>query len=486
MHAKAEADTGRRIPVRNPRTGENDYEILAPTSTEITEVAAGMRKAQPAWEAQGAKGRARCLKDWAAALQAEPGPLIDALATDTGRHLIAMVEFHGVPGMIERWAAAAPRLLGDDNARDSMIPGVGVQDQLVPHQLVGVISPWNFPLLLSMIDAIPALAAGCAVLVKPSEVTPRFVEPLTAAIAKVPELAAVFRFVTGDGETGAALIEQVDAIAFTGSVRTGRIVGEACARRFIPSFLELGGKDPVIVLPGVNIPAAARTVLRASVQATGQACQSLERVYVHADQAEEFAAELVRQAEAVQLNYPDVHEGHIGPLIFGQQAEIIEAHLADAKAKGARVLTGGEIEHHGGGDWIRPTVLVDVDHSMQVMRDETFGPVIPVMAYRDIDEAVALANDTDYGLSAAVLGGDQEQAEAVARRLNAGAISINDAGMTTEVHDATHDAFGYSGLGVSRMGDSGLLRYLRRKSLMVRRTEPKGMENLDEALAVGG
>jgi succinate-semialdehyde dehydrogenase/glutarate-semialdehyde dehydrogenase len=129
---------------------------------------------------------------------------------------------------------------------------------------------------------------------------------------------------------------------------------------------------------------------------------------------------------------------------------------------------------------------VDVDHSMKVMRDETFGPVIPVMAYDSLDEAVALANDTEYGLSAAVLGADKAECEAIARRLNAGAVSIGDAGMTTEVHDATHDSFGYSGMGVSRMGDSGLLRYLRRKSLMIRRSEPKGMDSLDERHAAGG
>ena len=473
----------RDIPVRNPRTGEDDYTIQAADADDLAAIAAELRGAQPGWRALGAAGRGTVLEAWSQALLASAQPLLDALAADTGRYLIATAELYGVPGMVARWKEAAPGLLDEQGERDSASPGVGVRDNFVPLELVGVISPWNFPLLLSMIDAIPALAAGCAVIVKPSEVTPRFAAPLMDTINEFPELASVFRFVPGDGATGAALIEQVDAIAFTGSVKTGRIVAEACARRFIPAFLELGGKDPCVVLPSADAADAARVVLRASVQATGQACQSLERVYVHDSLYDEFVAELTEHAEALELNYPDIHEGHIGPLIFGRQADIIESHLADARAKGATVLTGGEIEHHGGGLWVRPTVVVDVNHSMQLMRDETFGPVIPVMRYHDLDEAIRLANDTEYGLSAAVIG-DADEADRVARQLNAGAVSINDGAMTTEVHDATHDAFGYSGMGVSRMGPSGLMRYLRRKALLVRRGEPRDMSSMDERLAV--
>ncbi len=471
------------IDVRNPRSGAIDYQINPPSPAQLASLAKNLREEQGAWQARGVDERCRLLKAWCDALLADAQDLVAALSVDTGRYAIALAELYGLPSMVERWSRAAPRLLANADARPSVTDGVDIRDQLLPYPLIGVISPWNFPLLLSMIDAVPALAAGSAVLVKPSEVTPRFVEPLMASIETVPELAKVFRFVVGGGETGGALIEQVDAIAFTGSVRTGRLVGEACAKRFIPCFLELGGKDPCIVLPGADVYDAARIVLRASVQATGQACQSLERIYVPRELVDGFCDELTRQANELELNYPDIHSGHIGPLIFAQQAEIIAAHLQDAVSKGARILTGGEIEDHGGGRWIRPTVLTDVDHSMQVMREETFGPVIPVMAYDSLDEAIRLANDTDYGLSAAVLGGDLSACEAVARRLNAGAVSINDGGMTTEVHDATHDAFGYSGMGASRMGDSGLLRYMRRKSLMARKTLPKGMDSLDERLA---
>lgn len=473
-----------RIPVRNPRNGEVDYHIERPRPAALDEVCAGLRAAQPAWAALGPERRGEIVGAFAASAAGAPA-LLEALTTDTGRRLISQVEVQSLPGMAARWAAAAPRLLADAGERASLTPGVWIRDQLLPYPLVGVISPWNFPLLLSMIDALPALMAGCAVLVKPSEVTPRFAEPLNSLIGEFPELSGVFRFLPGDGRTGAAVIERVDALAFTGSVRTGRLVAQACAERFIPAFLELGGKDPCIVLPSADLDTAVKIVLRASVQATGQACQSLERIYVPAERHDEFVRRLVQAADALEFNYPDIGRGHLGPLIFARQAEIISAHLEDAVAKGARVLTGGQIENHGGGCWIRPTVVVDVNHDMLLMREETFGPVIPVMAYRDVDEAVALANDSDYGLSAAVIGADEAECLALARRLDAGAVSINDAGLTTEVHDATHDAFGYSGMGASRMGDSGLMRYLRRKALMIRRGEVRGMESRDERLTGG-
>jgi acyl-CoA reductase-like NAD-dependent aldehyde dehydrogenase len=352
----------------------------------------------------------------------------------------------------------------------------------VPNPLVGVISPWNFPFLLSVLDSVAALVAGCAVIVKPSEVTPRFVAPVRESLAEFPELSSVFAWVTGDGRTGAELIGEVDAVCFTGSVATGRKVAESCARHFIPAFLELGGKDPAIVLGSADVGRAADIVLRASVQATGQACQSLERVYVDERIYPRFVAALVERARAVQLNYPDIHRGQIGPLIFARQAEIIADHLADARAKGAQVLCGGEIETHGGGLWIRPTVLTGVSHDMKVMREETFGPLMPVMSYRTVDEAVALANDSEYGLTAAVIG-DEQEAIAVARRLEAGAVSINDGALTTEVFDAEKNAFRMSGLGASRMGPSGVLRFLRRKALLIQHGRAKDIGALEERLA---
>jgi len=290
----------------------------------------------------------------------------------------------------------------------------------------------------------------------------------------------VLSMAPGDGNTGAALIDLVDVVCFTGSVATGRKVAEAAARAFIPAFLELGGKDPAIVTPTADVPRAAATVLRASTLATGQACQSLERIYVHRSIYDEFVYHLVEQARRVTLNWPDRHQGQIGPLIFERQADIIAEQIRDAKARGARVVCGGEIERHGGGCWIRPTVLVDVDHGMKIMAEETFGPIMPVMKYESVDEAVTLANDSVYGLSAAVIAGTLAEAEAIGRRLDAGGISLNDGALTGIMHEAEKHSFKLSGMGGSRMGAAGLSRFLRKKALIRQTGLPTTLEMFDE------
>jgi len=473
-------NAARLLPVRNPRTGAIDCQVEATSPAALAALAARLRAAQPAWASAGPARRAEVLKAWSGRLLADPAPVLDALATDTGRHRLAGNEVRALAGMVAGNAAMGAALLAAAPERPSVTPGIALQGDLVPYGLVGVISPWNFPFLLAMLDTIPALMAGCAVIVKPSEVTPRFVAPLMASLRDFPELAAVLAVVTGDGETGAALIGEADAICFTGSVATGRKVAEACARRFIPAFLELGGKDPAIVLASADPDRAASIVLRASVQATGQACQSLERVYVDERLLPAFLARLVARAEAVALNHPDSHRGQVGPLIFARQADILEAHLADAVAKGAKVHTGGAIENHGGGLWLRPTVVTGVTHDMLLMTEETFGPVIPVMPFRTVDEAVRLANDSAYGLSAAVIG-DEAEALTVARQLAVGSVSINDGALSTEVFDAEKNPFNLSGMGASRMGPSGLLRFLRKRALMIQRATPKDMASLEEA-----
>lgn len=471
--------SARDLAVRNPRTGQSDHVIQPLDAAALAALGDRLRQAQPAWAAAGVAHRAAVLREWAGRLLADPGPVVDALSTDTGRYRLALGEVQPLRGLVEGFAAMGSALLAPAAERPSVAPGIAIGTELVPYAVAGVISPWNFPFLLSTLDAIPALIAGCAVIVKPSEVTPRFIAPLMESVRQVPELAGVLAFIEGDGATGAALIEETDIICFTGSVATGRKVAESCARHFIPACLELGGKDPAIVLASADPARAAEVILRASVQATGQACQSLERVYVQRPIYEAFLANLVAAARRIELNYPDMRAGQMGPLIFARQAEIIAGQLADARARGAQVLTGGEIEHHGGGSWLRPTVVTAVTHDMTLMTEETFGPVIPVMPFDDIDEAVQLANDSQYGLSAAVFG-EEAEARRVATRLDAGAVSINDGGLTTEAFDAEKNSFKFSGMGSSRMGPSGLLRFLRKRAILVRRGPVKTMADFEE------
>ena len=292
-------------------------------------------------------------------------------------------------GNIAGWIEDAAGALDKASARRRpRMPTVEVRTQFVPYPLCGVISPWNAPMMLALLDAVPALFAGCAVLLKPSEITPRLTGPLFESVRAVPELAAVFDFVTGDADTGKAVIDQADVICFTGSVPTGRKIAVHCAERLIPCYLELGGKDPVIVTETADLARAATAVLRGAAHANGMVCFSVERIYVAESIHDAFVTGLVEKAKAVRLNCDNPRAGHLHPFTFAPQAEIVQRHLADAVAKGASILTGGNVETHDGGLYMRPTVLTNVTHDMLIMQEETFGPCLPVMKFGDIEEAI--------------------------------------------------------------------------------------------------
>jgi succinate-semialdehyde dehydrogenase / glutarate-semialdehyde dehydrogenase len=453
------------IQVRNPRTGKFDCIIIPLSSKFLEERCLRLRRGQIRWQQMGVEGRIEALQKLKQAILERRDRLTEELVNDTGRFSISVLEIDSFLSGIDRWCKLAPELL-QESEKDTSIPFIHLQQTAVPYPLVGIISPWNFPLLLSTIDTIPALLAGCAVIVKPSEIALRFIAPLMAAISTVPHLRDVLTFIEGGGETGATLIKYVDLICFTGSVATGRKVAAAAANRFIPACLELGGKDPAIVLESANIELATSAILWGSVVNTGQSCLSIERIYVAESIFEAFVDKLVTKAECLQLAYPTLESGEIGPIIAERQAAMISNQLVDAIAKGAVVRCGGKVEEREGGWWCRPTVLTQVDRSMTVMTEETFGPIMPVMPFSSVEEAINLANDTIYGLSAAVFAGDEQAAIAVARQIDAGAISINDAGLTAMIHEGEKNSFKYSGLGGSRMGADGLTRFLRKKAFL--------------------
>ena len=472
----------RKINVRNPRTGINDYTFNVTTPEEIPSIATKARQGSEKWQKMSHSARTDVMKSFQAALNNKQSEITDALIIDTGRRGISIMEVSGVIQSIDRWIKIAD-CHQEDNLRagnKTALPSVTYGFQLCPYNLVGIISPWNFPCTLSMIDAIPALLAGCAVIIKPSEVTPRFIEPLLEAIQSIPVLSDVLHFIQGDGETGNALISHIDAVCFTGSVNTGRKVASVAADNFIPAFLELGGNDPAIVLEDADIEKAATTLLRASIINTGQACQSIERIYVAKQHYDEFCNLLVEAAKKVNLNRDDISKGHIGPLIYEKQAHIIKAQLDDALEQGAKILCGGEI-YTDAGAWVEPTVIVDVNHHMKLMKEETFGPIMPVMAFETDEEAVKLANDTDYGLSAAVFSKNLDHAYDIAVRIEAGGISINDGSLTGLVGDAEKNSFKLSGMGGSRMGEAGYMRFFRKKSMLLNSGEPYSINMFDES-----
>ena len=466
----------RAIPVRNPRTGATDFTFTAASAQEIADQAARLRRNQPRWAARPLAQRIAVMRRWAGELAAHAQAIGAADGADTGGcHTSQFTAFIAVAN-INGWCEDAEGALARAGVSGQSIsmPSVELRSQLVPYPLVGVISPWNAPMMLSLLDAVPALFAGSAVLVKPSEVTPRFVEPLMHTVRRVPELAEVFDFILGDGRTGQELIANADLICFTGSVPNGRKVALACAQRLIPCFLELGGKDPAIVTASADIDRATTAVLRGGVYATGQVCYSVERVYVHESTHDAFVAELVRKAGQVRLNDRDPLDGHIGPFIFVRQPQIVEEHLRDAVARGARILTGGVTETLGGGLYMRPTVVTEVNHDMRLMREETFGPILPVMRYRDVGEAVALANDTDFGLTASVIAGSEEEALPIAAAVNAGSVFVQDTFLTfAKLRKLGTNSFGVSGVGGgSRTGPESILRFLRRKGILINRGAP--------------
>jgi acyl-CoA reductase-like NAD-dependent aldehyde dehydrogenase len=470
------ADAGvRTIPVRNPRTGGTDFELTPATTEEVAQKAARLRRNQKVWAARPVAERISIMRRWVGELLAHAKVIGAADGADTGGcHTSQFTAFIAVAN-INGWAEDVEAVLERAQVKGPSItmPTVNIRSQLVPYPLVGVISPWNAPMMLSLLDAVPALFAGSAVLLKPSEVTPRFVEPLMQTVRKVPELAEVFDVVLGDGRTGQDVVQQVDLICFTGSVPNGRKVAVACAERLIPCFLELGGKDPAIVTADADIDRATTAVLRGGVYATGQVCYSVERVYVHESIHDRFVDELVRKAKQVTLNDQNPLEGHIGPFIFVRQPQIVESHLKDAVEKGAKVLTGGVTETLGGGLYMRPTVVTEVNHTMRLMREETFGPILPVMRFRTIEEAIELANDTEFGLTASVIAGNEAEGIRIAEQVNAGSVFVQDTFLTfAKLRKIGTHSFGVSGLGGSRTGPESLMRFLRRKAIMSNQGAP--------------
>jgi acyl-CoA reductase-like NAD-dependent aldehyde dehydrogenase len=455
------------IEVDSPADGGIAGTVPSLGSEAVRLRAAQLREAQPAWEALGAEGRGRVIaayRDW---LLDHAGPLTDLLQRETGkvRHEAALeVDLAG--DLLNYFARIAGGALATEQRKPHSVMSATKRLSVSyrPHQLVGIITPWNFPIAGPFMDIAPALAAGAAVLVKPSEVTPL---ALDEALKGWREVGApdVFAAVTGAGETGAALIDEVDMIQFTGSTGTGRRIAVRAAERLIPCSLELGGKDPMIVLADADLDRAVNAAAWGALFNAGQVCVSVERVYVESPVYAEFVTRLAEKVAGLSTSRD------VGALATPAQVDIVERHVTEALAGGARALTGGR--RGTVGTRYEPTVLVDVDHSMSCMREETFGPTIPVMRVADVDEAVRLANDSPYGLSASVWTSDVEAGMAVAERLDAGAVNVNDVLANLFSFTLPHGGWKDSGIG-SRFGaEAAIRKYCRAKAITTPAVAPK-------------
>ena len=334
-----------------------------------------------------------------------------------------------------------------------------------PLGVIGIISPWNYPFSIPATETLAALVAGNAVVLKPSELTPLVALELASLLhrAGVPE--DVFQVVVGAGPAGAALVHSpIDKLVFTGSVGTGKRIAAVAAERSLPVVLELGGKDPMLVLDDADIDVASSAAVWGAFVNAGQACLSVERCYVHRSLYESFARACAGKTTQLRVGNGMHPHTDVGPMIQERQVRIVESHVEDAKARGARVLAGGMRLPELGVNFYAPTVLADVTQDMRIMREETFGPVLPVMACADDDEAVRLANDSEYGLAASVWTRDRKRGELLARRIHAGTVMVNDVISCFGISEAPHGGVKASGVGRTH-GRFGLEEMVRVKYL---------------------
>jgi acyl-CoA reductase-like NAD-dependent aldehyde dehydrogenase len=368
------------------------------------------------------------------------------------------------------WAKSAPKHLKDEKVRSHspLMFGKKLLIRYQPRGVVGVIGPWNYPLTNCFGDGIAAFAAGNAVVFKPSDITPLSTLLMQECMREAGMPDGVMQVATGRGETGAALIDKVDYVMFTGSVATGRKVAAKAAETLTPHSLELGGKDPMIVLKDANLERAANGAVYWSMANGGQICQAIERVYVEEPVYDEFVNKVVEKTRALRQGVPgEIGAVEIGAVTFGPQLDIIKDHMQDAVEKGAKVLVGGH-EGAGPGRFFEPTVVVDVDHSMKLMTEETFGPVLPVMKVRDADEALKLANDSRYGLNSSVWTKDLARGEEIAGRIEAGSTCVNDAVANYAAQELPFGGVKESGVGVRHSG-AGIRKYTNSHSILVTR-----------------
>jgi acyl-CoA reductase-like NAD-dependent aldehyde dehydrogenase len=465
------AAAGTDIPVENPATGQVVAHVPDLDAAAVAELAVRARDAQPQWEAFGFDGRARILLRAQKWLIEHSERVIETIVSETGKTYedAEFAEIAYAANAFGFWAKNAPKYLADERVKSAqvLLKGKKLILRHRPLGLVGVIGPWNYPLTNSFGDCIPALAAGNSVILKPSEVTPLTSLLLAEGLRECGLPEGVFQVATGRGPTGAALTEQVDMIMFTGSTRTGRKVAAAAAERLIPCSLELGGKDPMIVLSDADLERAANVAVYYSMQNAGQTCISIERAYVEAPVYDEFVSKVSEKVRALRVGTPHGPGSvDVGAITFPPQMDTISGHVTEAVDKGARVLAGGKAVEGVGGRFYEPTVLVDVDHTMKIMTEETFGPTLPIMKVADAEEAVRLANESPYGLGASVFTKDTARGEQIARRLEAGAANVNDAVVNYTALELPMGGAKASGLG-SRHGAGGIRKYCSQQAIVV-------------------
>jgi acyl-CoA reductase-like NAD-dependent aldehyde dehydrogenase len=465
-----------KIAVENPATGETIAHVPDMGADEVGRLADRARRAQPGWNELGFEGRAEVMYEARRWLVQNRERMIQTIVDETGKtpEDAQLAEIFFVADSLGFWAKKASSYLKDERVRSHspLLLGKKLMLRYRPRGVVGVIGPWNYPVANCFGDAIPALMAGNSVILKPSEVTPLSSLFMAEGMRTAGMPEDVMPVATGGAETGAALVDHTDMIMFTGSTATGKKVLARAAETLTPVNLELGGKDPMVVLRDADLERAANSAVYWAMANGGQICMSVERVYVEEPVYDEFVQKVVERTRALRQGAPgEPGSVDVGAVTFAPQVEIIEQHIRDAVEKGAKVLVGGK-PSDGPGRFFEPTVLTDVDHSMQIMTEETFGPTLPVMKVRDPDEAVRLANDSRYGLNSSVWTRDLAKGERVARRIEAGNTCVNDCVANYGAQELPFGGLGDSGFGV-RHSAHGIQKYCSTHSILITRFGPK-------------
>jgi acyl-CoA reductase-like NAD-dependent aldehyde dehydrogenase len=465
-------DAGSEIAVENPATGAIIGHVPDMGAAEVARMADIARAAQPAWADLGFEARAKVFYRARKWLVDNRDRVAQTIVDETGktREDAMLAEVLFIADSFGYWAKSAPKHLKDEKVRSHspFMLGRKLLIRYQPRGVIGVIGPWNYPLTNCFGDGIPALAAGNAVIFKPSEITPYTTMLMQECMREAGLPDGVMQVATGRGQAGAALTEHVDYVMFTGSVATGKKVAAKAAETLTPFSLELGGKDPMIVLRDADVERAANGAVFWSMANGGQICQAVERVYVEEPVYDEFVGKVVEKTRALRQGVPGgAGSVDVGAVTFEPQLEVLEDHMKDAVEKGAKVLVGGK-RREGPGRFFEPTVVVDVDHSMKLMQDETFGPILPVMKVHDEAEAVRLANDSRYGLNSSVWTKDIDKGERIASQMQAGSTCVNDAVSNYAAQELPFGGVKESGIGV-RHSSAGIRKYCHAHSILVTR-----------------
>jgi len=450
--ALTDVATEAQIVVRNPATQELIGAVPRFTAEQVTAAVTRAAAAQSRWTATSMLTRLRIFKRFgellcqqkdavAAVISREAGkPEAEALSTeilvvlDTAKFLRDYT-----PGFL------FPEPVPHSNPAMKLKRGTLLRQ---PYGVVGIISPWNYPFSVPSVQTLSALVTGNAVVLKPSEFTPFSSLEMQRLLREAGLDPDLLQVITGEGATGAALLQaDIHKVVFTGSVATGKRVAQAAAARLLPVVLELGGKDPMLVLEDADVDVASSAAVWGAFMNAGQTCLSVERCYVHQSIYEKFLAACVEKTNKLRLGRGTDANVDVGPMIHERQLRTVQEHVQDAISRGARLLTGGTVLAELGSNFFAPTILADVTHSMTVMREETFGPVLPVRSFKTEDEAVELANDSEFGLAASIFTQDKQRGEALARRIDAGTVMVNDVLACFGISEAPHGGVKASGIG---------------------------------------